>query len=682
MRRSQRTPKPTDRAKQFLSKQVNLVAQKKTSPRNGAPPNNIPTTTTSSTVNYQDHPPRGATIRVRWNLRDRFVWWKASVLSVDQRVQSEAETSSFSNVRYGEIKYSPMLNYASEKETVAFVLCRETNTRFVASLLSDKLIVDNRVSSWVFDDEHRQDFEKTSTIGQAEQEPNTSSTSSSDCPFDVISTRSSPNRTTQAPKTKGRVIQKSHRPKSRVLSPKQRRSPCLGYSTHVDETSLDSTGMPHELICSPIPSVGAQTLPADTHRRSPIHNETGVEDTLVSPHLVRGTTMPSHPVQSTVFEVYKLKRKLHLLEKNLHELSRSSGSQVLSSTSSSVLLSLKWSLLKRLEKPLKLLNLTDLGTHGVASHSIQVKCDCTYSSFLEVAISLARRHGVTAESGSTSRLRFIPDFDTTQCRSLAIENLYISFSNLADIAHLLGLRDDDDYEKILTKETITPTSHFTQIAGCLNIEDFTTHSGDTVSDNSMDRVSVVNVSTNRALRVYVGCIAHKIPQANSSAYCHTSSDKGRSSTGSPAFTSRPPSAETLSSDCFPSFILEQRCNHFSVQKAAYQTLWHAREMKLPLTWPPQSDDEDVSPPDSSSVFYLHWSRTKHPSTTKWSRDSYTSGTLSPGQLTLSIPAVFTKSSHTGSAVSGFFDKNIYTIMRSRWQVYRSDKRTHNSEALT
>ncbi len=112
---------------------------------------------------------------------------------------------------------------------------------------------------------------------------------------------------------------------------------------------------------------------------------------------------------------------------------------------SSVILFLRWALLKSLEKPLKRLTLPDLGTYGIGRTKTVVNTKCDYITFKHLSSSLAAQHGYTGFQSKGNRLAFSPPFHLTQTGSNAADDLRIIFSHLADVATFLRIRDDRDY---------------------------------------------------------------------------------------------------------------------------------------------------------------------------------------------------------------------------------------------
>ena len=87
----------------------------------------------------------------------------------------------------------------------------------------------------------------------------------------------------------------------------------------------------------------------------------------------------------------ELHTRLRLLERQLINVNTNNSTHTPPSTNS-VIVSLRWSLLRALEKPLKSVNLPGLCQHGIASDEINVAVQCDYRAFREISDSLAKEH--------------------------------------------------------------------------------------------------------------------------------------------------------------------------------------------------------------------------------------------------------------------------------------------------
>ena len=200
-------------------------------------------------------------------------------------------------------------------------------------------------------------------------------------------------------------------------------------------------------------------LPSDSNYSTEVQ-EPVVEDVPLKTTVVGGS---SAQVVSQEQESDLLHR-LRLLEERLSMTESTGGNQQLSASSMYVLVSLRWSLLKSLEKPLKVLELPGLSQHGLDHRDLVVSTHCDYNAFKEIAAVLEKEHRSSA-NGSGKRVAFSPPFSTTQSGSTASNDLNILFSCLSDIATFLRIRDDADFERILSKEVISGSTTILRMLG-------------------------------------------------------------------------------------------------------------------------------------------------------------------------------------------------------------------------
>ena len=78
-----------------------------------------------------------------------------------------------------------------------------------------------------------------------------------------------------------------------------------------------------------------------------------------------------------------------------------------------------------------------------------------------------------SSSAQCSRVCFHPNFDRSQSESIGVTDLFISFTCLSDIMDLLGVRDEDDFEKILCTEINNNKDNLLQIMGSLKKQTLT-----------------------------------------------------------------------------------------------------------------------------------------------------------------------------------------------------------------
>ena len=68
-----------------------------------------------------------------------------------------------------------------------------------------------------------------------------------------------------------------------------------------------------------------------------------------------------------------------------------------------------------------------------------------------------------------SRVAFFPDYHRTQSGSNGSDKLIVSFNKLVDVMDLIGLREKDDYERVLVKERKLKDISLLQILGAMQV---------------------------------------------------------------------------------------------------------------------------------------------------------------------------------------------------------------------
>ena len=386
-----------------------------------------------------------------------------------------------------------------------------------------------------------------------------------------------------------------------------------------------------------------------------------------------GLTQPSYPAEAPdpsqaerAIDTEKdtlinsLKSEVQRLSRNQTSISTgptsSSTPLRLSSSASSVLASLKWLLLKRIEKPLKKLQLSQLSERGVARSELTVRCDCDYDTFSNISLTLASYFGILSTDNSqrssytSSRICFHPDFARTQSGSIGVDNLSISFLCVSDIMDFIGVRDEDDFEKILSTEVETRTENFLQILGTLEI------ASKEMSDNDLFPGATTFSTTTTSNNTHTGGVAQTeymtifVGSAPVEPVANTPQQEADRNQQSPTST-------------YNSFRFEQVCAHFSDQKACYNTKWFAKSVPSSFLMPVRRGLQHD--PDRTKHFILNWKQAKSPSTVKWSRDAHSFGSSFPGRIELSIPTVFTSSRSNVRALSTLLDNAIEDVLRQR-----------------
>lgn len=658
----------------------------------------------------QVYPGFNSLIRVKWIVEGSPLWWRANVLSIhEQPVDKLNCPSDFRPVKFGKIAYEEMGTFPEQQSTVVFGFCPSSRSLLLATPRDNITVGSNALCSWLYDNDPQ--FQRS--LNHASE----TSTGSDTVPFDILFNDQRQHDSTipiirksarlinkevnmqfarkaKSPTIPRNLVQCSHTCAKNITTAGTAKRPSSG---HTHTQSPMSTTSPREYETSPRLKRLSNRSTREERRQSGenvvAYNRHAWEDTTQGSnprHALANeiVTAPSNndteiasDVNSGSFKVIDV--RLHLLERSIFQLQSVPSASKSTVQSSIVLLTLKWALLKKLEKPLRGFPLTELNTHGIAKNVVHVKSECDYSTFKDIAALLARRHGLPGPQPSTSRIKFLPDFNIIQSGSLGVDNLYVAFSCLADVAHLLGIQDDDDYEAMLIKESKTTSSHFLQIIGCMDIQKAEPLPGRVHSSHSIaSNLSVGDSSntTDEFIRVFVGCVPHDTPNIseleNVTAGQLHSGMNGVITSEHHLQRSAPGTIVNSQIDTFRTAILGQKCRHFSTPRGAYRSPWTIRtqrhSFKLDLhSHEVTGHDEPLPFPDTAKCFFLHWSRSKPPSTAKWSRDAYSSGLSAPGHITLSIPTVFSASRHNISSITNLLDDHVETFMTLRWRLHNN-----------
>ena len=118
-------------------------------------------------------------------------------------------------------------------------------------------------------------------------------------------------------------------------------------------------------------------------------------------------------VQKGSFEDYNISIRLRLLEQQVQN-NFNLSDQSLSSSAMSVVVSLRWSLLREIEKSLKLLPLGGLAQYGLGSYDISVTTQCDYNNFCEITALLGKEHKASIGNRSGARVSFSPSLPIIQ----------------------------------------------------------------------------------------------------------------------------------------------------------------------------------------------------------------------------------------------------------------------------
>ncbi len=358
-----------------------------------------------------------------------------------------------------------------------------------------------------------------------------------------------------------------------------------------------------------------------------------------------------------------LRIRVRLIERQLQD-ANVLNSVALSSSAESVILSLKWAFLKVLEKPLKKLDLPGISQNGVAHHSFSVTVQCDYFTFREIAASIAKEHSCSTDVSSGSRVGFSPSFSITQSGSIAANDMNILFACLADLTTFLRIRDDNDFESILSKEVVSEASTIMRILGTFNISNINdiceaetavngTHANSNHPTNSTSKATnsvCASSESTLAIRLFVG--------TSPINYLTGESSQNFSST-----TSRQPLT-------FESTIFQQECSHFCSIQKCFRTPWSAKQIRSDLSVNCTFDlDGTLADGEMKDFFVMNWKRQVPPSRAKWTIDVLNSSNNTPGSLCLIIPVIYVTSSTNVQSLVSLLDNYIETFMKVRSQIH-------------
>lgn len=620
---------------------------------------------------HSSFPSRLDTIKVQWFVNNETIWWPASVVRIDDTVTS-------SNRRQAELLYKPIGAYKQELTKVLFTIEAGTSQRMVSTIYKNTASQD--VSSWMFMNEH------LTTNDDASVPPEST--------FGDVDTRSIeptvPVEGDLSPSTANKSQLNYTQQQHQSRHPSHEDSPNTSFHCTRQDTvpkKRASTGTPQKSTRRKTHRDSAGEISAGRNEQFLTHLENkeadatnDCDDNLSTPHAPRSYQTPLTSNGDTTVTSDLLTR-IDTLEKTVTLLLNNNSPQdppsmhmnyappipLPSSTSphvDAVKLSLKWLLLKKVEKTSKPPASLDLSVRGVAGTVVTVNCDCDYTVFKEIAASLAQKHCPALANGSSSstksRIRFHPKYARTQCDSTSVDNLSISFTSLSDVMDFLNVRDERDYEKILCSEVHNSRDTFLQIFGTMEV-----------------LPTAANLDT---LRTEAGDQSSQLHSATASS-SHPSSSSARMETIDISIGSAPHTLVTRDDITAPHpaanvpfqlYIFRQNCRNFSDLQGCYRTVWTCSKKSTHLTI--NSDEGIQRPADKSKFFVLQWTQVKPPSTKKWSRDTHNVLCPIPGQIVLSLPVVFTASRPNVQSIAELLDDNIDDILIQRVKLKSSNNK--------
>jgi len=238
----------------------------------------------------------------------------------------------------------------------------------------------------------------------------------------------------------------------------------------------------------------------------------------------------------------------------------------------------------------------------------------------------------------------------------------ILFSCLSDLASFLRIRDDTDFERILSKEVVSEKAFILRILGTFSItENYETlslekdvhHNTSTASISTSLATESVSATSERiqTITIFVGTSpvrfdVNPIPVSSSSAV-------------------------RREDNTFLSTIFQQDCKHFCNLQKCFRTQWKSKNICSKLAVDCEFHLDGTVPEDKlKQYFVLTWKRQPSPSFSKWTRDVQDVGNNSPGTLRLNLPAIYLNSSRNVTSIVGLLDKHIETFMRVRSEIHR------------
>lgn len=635
-------------------------------------------------------PQEGDEISVRWVLNDEEVWWPATVTKIEDEYESKS-------TRRGKLIYHRLRNYGVECMTVLFYFLESSKQCLVSPIdpCSDDQTTrrhghdNDDLSTWVFTDQlnsvkcddstyllHNNDppstqVSPTSPHHEQSRAPRTHEEESASRPLHEIDP--TPVRKSKSSLQVRHVVSRIEKRSSQSEGNKRVHSPRLDIDLSPTQqdvedtldiaTPISSQALPLEPVNAPPPTrlhaasnVGKLEGESFSHQLHEISQECD-DDAETPPVRIyaagssRAPRSDRSPPRSAPVARTSLQARLELLERKMNDV-RSSPSHSLSTSAESVLVALKWSMLRQLERPLKEVKLKGLVYMGVAQQCCQATTNCDYSTFRELATSLANRHGYLTPSATSGRLEFSPSYNRIQSGSVASNNMSIMFSTLADLTNFIKVRDEADYRSIISKTVYTEDKSIMRVIGTFRVEgplepqpqaDYPSSSESTKSVNA---VSTQQQLCDNYLRIYVATA----PPSQDTSF--------------PDPSTRPPQLHTS--------ILEQRCMHFSTTTRSFQSPWNSREFKSDFKVSCDFDVDGIVPPDQlKNYFKLSWSSLQPPSTKKWTKDVHTVSGNNPGTLTMSFPCVFLSARRSVASLSSVMDSNSDTFIEFRSKVYQT-----------
>ncbi len=572
-------------------------------------------------------------ILVKWILDGQVVWWRATVLRVDGG--SPSTTSDRQNDVCGEILYHKHGTYPPEHALVKFHRPNEEGARFLSTQSKRRSFAEaSPQSSWIYYDEPIPESESESAAATGQHRA-------------AVRTKKVP-----APRTSRAAVE--------IVSTPQGADDVQVYGLHAASRLIQKNRRGH-LRTKPSPSVPTTNV----HESD---SNTALPNPSNSTDLIQSASPPFQQISVPQSATYNgtqndpsvnpwnnlLEARLQFVERQLQLAPEGtvSAKPVLTSSTISLLLGLKWAFLKRLERPLKKPSSDYQRFKGLVQSTLSVKCDCDSRAFRDIATVVAKKLQSVNEDGSvSSRVAFYPSLNQIQCGSLGTQRLAIAFSSLSDLTDMLGIRDEYDYEKLLIKEVITENVTLMQLIGTVSKQTIQRTNSEAESGNSSSSV-IATSHPQEKMCIAIGCSTVS-PLSNMHAGNSTESGNDSESTSK--------SIETM--------MFEQCCLHYSPEEQCYRTKWSAAPKALSVDIPRTIDILDESRNfNYNNYYFLEWNKMKTPSASKWSSDVQYHCPHSPGHLQLSVPTIFISSRRNVTSISKLLDAHLESFMNMRLKL--------------
>lgn len=547
----------------------------------------------------------GDRIQVKWILDGATLWWPATVLSID--VTSMEKEKDEITCR-GAVIYKKLGKYSAETTEVLFSSNTKLHTCFVRSLPGP-----SEFASWVFSVDSTLSTGSSDAVEASEQEP-VEPAPATDSDQRVMAASRPRRRSGETRNVVDRNSRAEGSSQMRDLRTIVKRR--LSGSSFKQQV-LGSQSVPPSTVISPSPE---SEHPSASRNSSPVGDQ---------------------PTQS----VNRLELRLSLVESHLASLLQTPGRDLPQATQA-VLVSLRWALVKSLEKPLKDAKLPELVTHGLAADTIKVKCDCDFASFQNIAQNLENKYSTSDGSYLDSRVAFAPPFQAISSGSQSMSDLSVVFASFSDLSALIGVKDERDLEHMLVKEVTNENASYLRLLGTFSTE-FRggIHRGESEAGSSSS-ISETSALGPKRIELYVGSAPVK---------------RGLGVRTPPRMPTEP--REGPNELGFRSILFTQRCEHFSPAKMCFQKPWVPRSMRSKFNVTCQLEpDGDIGSEKILDHFVISWSRLTSPSKSKWTLDMMDTQGNVPGVLSLSIPIVYFNSRHNIRALSSVLDNFFEDIM--------------------